>query len=147
MVRVEKFHHGGALTFAAIYKWPFPVSHYHGIVEFRVPLEWSKQYGGWSSSSLWSGSHRSHASDVLCGVVLCWRLAPHWQVICLGDWNNIWEVIYSTKMRNWGWLFVGGCDCKSPVCTTLEFSNLCQCETNASLCWQVVLKNNEAVVE
>jgi hypothetical protein len=47
-------------------------------------------------------------------------------------------------MKKYEWLFVNGCECKSPVFTMMKFLNSLQDGTDASICLGIMLKNNDA---
>jgi len=47
--------------------------------------------------------------------------------------HNSWKAVNSTIIRNWKWLFVGGCKCNIPIYTVMDFLNLCQEGMNASM--------------
>jgi hypothetical protein len=46
-------------------------------------------------------------------------------------------------MTEWKWLIMNGCECSSLISGALEFLNLCQDVTDASVCLGIVLKNND----
>ena len=55
------------------------------------------------------------------GCIAVLKAHTSWQIICLGCWNNTWEIANATIMRKWKWLLVNGCECKSLISTVTEF--------------------------
>jgi hypothetical protein len=64
--------------------------------------------------------------------------------VCL---SNTLEVIVSTVMKKWKWLFMNGCKCKGPISTVMERLKLCRTGASASLFLGTVLRNNYIYLE
>ena len=48
----------------------------------------------------------------------------------------------STVMRKWKWLVMNGCECRYLNSTAVGFLNWCQDVKDASLCFGIMLQNN-----
>jgi len=55
----------------------------------------------------------------------------------------MWEVTDFTIMRKTKWLFLKGCECKSPIYTAMKLLSSQPDETNISNGSQFMLKNND----
>jgi hypothetical protein len=79
---------------------------------------------------------------LMCAVWGCTDMVNDhtlWQTISLGHWSITWEDDNATVMKQWNWLFMNDCQCKSPVSITIKFLNLCRGGTNSSTHLRIVL--------
>jgi hypothetical protein len=142
--RIQKFHQGRnhAVAFVTINKQPLPLPHYCGISNLpnvasaRQILDWMVQQFPvtWLQRLVSNMPHdrlRCHPERSL--------LATDY----FGHWSSTWEVNVSTIMRTWKWVFVNGCECNSLISDVIKFLNSCQDWKNASVCSEVMLKNND----
>jgi hypothetical protein len=64
-----------------------------------------------------------------------------------GPLSNAWEVGDYTIPKKWKLLLMYGCECKTSFSTEAEFLNSCPNGTNASMCLEIMLKNNNNSLE
>ena len=76
------------------------------------------------------------------GCIFMLKDDTSWQITCLGHWKETWEVVCSTLMRKWKWLFMNGCECKSLMSTAKECLKLCH-GVQMQQCAKELLKSNE----